>query len=67
MLLPGGLTPFEKIVPPELFYFCLQESLRKYKTYLYWSFEENRLLKKLLVSKDRIHYKRIENTSTQGV
>ena len=29
MVLPSGLTPFEKTIPSEIFYFCLEEARRK--------------------------------------
>ena len=31
MLLPSGLTPFEKTVPPEIFYFCIHQAIREKK------------------------------------
>ena len=69
MVLPGGLTPFEKTVPPEIFYFCLRSAIKDGKcSYCHdeimWSFEENPMLRRILASKDKIYYKRIENTST---
>lgn len=32
-----------------------------------WSFEENPMLRRILASKDKLYYKRILNTSTEGV
>ena len=29
MYMPDGLTPFEKTIPPELFYICLAQALRE--------------------------------------
>jgi hypothetical protein len=29
MYKPEGLTPFEKTIPPELFYICLAQALRE--------------------------------------
>ena len=68
MLLPGGLKPFEKIVPPEIFYFCIQEALRKNecelcRDFIHWSYEANPLQRRMLAAKEQMYFKRIPNSS----
>ena len=72
MVLPGGLTPFEKTIPSEIFYFCLEEARREnnikdFNWSLMLSQESNPLQRRILASRERIFFKRIENASTGGV
>ena len=66
---PEGLTPFEKIVPPDIFYLCFNlwredgGSMRD----LQLSPEENPLQQRIYAYQDRIRVKRIVNASTHGV
>ena len=67
---PEGLTVFEKLIPPELFYPCLHEAIKdEWKLeilgkQLLFSTEDNVMDRRLLAYKDKIRFKRIENAST---
>ena len=72
LVLPGGLTPFQKTIPSEIFYFCLEECNRKKKCKqsnwaLIMSQEGNPLQRRILAARDRYYYKRIENASVGGI
>ena len=64
-----GLSPFEKTIPSEIFYFCLEEGRRKKEIGgdLFMSEEVNPLQRRILGARDKVFYKRIENASIQGV
>ena len=69
---PEGLTIFEKIVPPQIFYPCLHEVIKEEKCQLcrnnlLFSTEPYILDRRILVMKEKVRYKRIENGSTEGV
>ena len=67
---PEGLTVFEKFIPPELFYPCLHQAIKDefslpiLMKQLLFSLENNLMDRRILVYKDKIRFKRIENAST---
>ena len=76
MFLPEGLTPFQKTIPPEVFYLCYNQAIageddekacKNCESYVLMSDEKNPVQRRILAARERIDYKRIGNASTQGV
>ena len=69
---PEGLTIFEKIIPPEIFYPCLHQGLKEQKLkrchkQIQFSNEEYIMDRRILMMHNRYDYKRIINGASQGV